>query len=121
MNAKTTLPIFAVITLLLSACAGRAPATVAIATQAPVQEVIQLSPPVEAPAATEAPAVGIQPAPLYPTQAPTMPSQPGIVPTPVDNYFRDFGINPYTDAFEDHLSTFSLDVDTASYTWRGVM
>ncbi len=95
--------------------------------QAPVQygqaivtqnvEVIQ-----ELPAATEAPAANEgsgypnQPPMDYPTQAPFMPPPPGTVPTPVDNYFQDYGVNPYTDAFEDHLSTFALDVDTASYS-----
>lgn len=31
-------------------------------------------------------------------------------------YFRDYGINPFKDTSEKPLSTFSLDVDTASYT-----
>jgi hypothetical protein len=34
----------------------------------------------------------------------------------LDNYFKDYGLNPYEDPREDHLSTFSLDVDTASYS-----
>ncbi len=37
-------------------------------------------------------------------------------PPPLDNYFKDYGLNPYEDPREDHLSTFSLDVDTASYS-----
>ncbi len=37
-------------------------------------------------------------------------------PAPLDNYFKDYGLNPYEDPREDHLSTFSLDVDTASYS-----
>jgi Ca-activated chloride channel family protein len=36
--------------------------------------------------------------------------------TPADNFFQTYGVNPYEDALEDHLSTFSLDVDTASYS-----
>lgn len=55
--------------------------------------------------------------------APTAGSyQPAWVPTPVvgmppvDNYYQNYGINPFMDAGEDHLSTFSLDVDTAAYT-----
>ena len=38
-----------------------------------------------------------------------------IPPTP-DNQFQDYGVNPETNANYDHLSTFALDVDTASYT-----
>lgn len=34
---------------------------------------------------------------------------------PTDNYFQDYGVNPWVDTDRDHLSTFALDVDTASY------
>ncbi len=37
-------------------------------------------------------------------------------PTPADNSFKDYGVNPFVDTSEDHLSTFALDVDTASYS-----
>src|SRR5690349_5326801 len=30
--------------------------------------------------------------------------------------YRDYGVNPWTDAAKDRLSTFAADVDTASYT-----
>jgi Ca-activated chloride channel family protein len=33
-----------------------------------------------------------------------------------DNFFRSTGTNPFVDTEEDRLSTFGLDVDTASYT-----
>jgi Ca-activated chloride channel family protein len=33
-----------------------------------------------------------------------------------DNYYQDYGVNPRTSPERDHLSTFALDVDTASYT-----
>ncbi|MCP4422956.1 MAG: VWA domain-containing protein, partial [Chloroflexi bacterium] len=35
---------------------------------------------------------------------------------PADNFFEDYGVNPYTDTSEDNLSTFAIDVDTASYS-----
>jgi Ca-activated chloride channel family protein len=41
---------------------------------------------------------------------------PGAIPTPEDNYFQNYGVNPFVDTREDHLSTFALDVDTASYS-----
>jgi Ca-activated chloride channel family protein len=51
--------------------------------------------------------------------APTAtPGSPWIQPSPPpqDNYFQYYGVNPFEDPREDHLSTFALDVDTASYT-----
>ncbi len=41
---------------------------------------------------------------------------PGSIPTPVDNYFEDYGVNPFINTDHDHLSTFAIDVDTASYS-----
>ena len=31
-------------------------------------------------------------------------------------FFQNYGVNPFVDTEDDHLSTFALDVDTASYT-----
>ncbi|MCI0792824.1 MAG: VWA domain-containing protein [Chloroflexi bacterium] len=31
-------------------------------------------------------------------------------------FFKHYGVNPFIDTEEDHLSTFAMDVDTASYT-----
>ena len=33
-----------------------------------------------------------------------------------DTFFADYGVNPFVDAEDDNLSTFAMDVDTASYT-----
>lgn len=49
---------------------------------------------------------------IYPTPLPT----PGTVPTPVDNFFNEYGVNPFVETTADHLSTFAIDVDTASYS-----
>lgn len=36
---------------------------------------------------------------------------------PVDAmFFKNYGVNPFIDTDDDHLSTFAIDVDTASYT-----
>lgn len=35
---------------------------------------------------------------------------------PENTTFRDYGVNPFTDTSDDALSTFALDVDTASFT-----
>jgi Ca-activated chloride channel family protein len=33
-----------------------------------------------------------------------------------DVFFEDYGVNPFIDTEDDHLSTFAIDVDTGSYT-----
>lgn len=56
-----------------------------------------------------------------PTAAPRQPQEPTPVrqdpaAAVVGNQFLDYGVNPNVDARRDHLSTFALDVDTASYS-----
>jgi len=34
----------------------------------------------------------------------------------IDNFFENYGVNPFIDTEDDHYSTFALDVDTGSYT-----
>ena len=41
---------------------------------------------------------------------------PAEPPTSNTEAYRDHGVNPFVTASEDRLSTFSIDVDTASYT-----
>ncbi|MFZ0545988.1 MAG: von Willebrand factor type A domain-containing protein, partial [Candidatus Promineifilaceae bacterium] len=51
-----------------------------------------------------------------PTVVPNF-STPVPQPTmPPDNFFEVYGVNPFVSTAVDHLSTFSLDVDTGSYT-----
>jgi len=54
--------------------------------------------------------------PEFATPPPTLIAPIQSSPPPINNYFRDYGINPYVDPREDHLSTFAIDVDTASYS-----
>ncbi len=127
MNAKS-FTIIILVALLASACA---PAATPIASSPRITSAPAQSPQTYLPAPTQAPAfipyealptqtAGYQPVAPQPTQAfaaqPAYPPPPGSVPTPVDNFFQGYGINPFVDAREDHLSTFALDVDTASYT-----
>lgn len=42
--------------------------------------------------------------------------EPYYIPYPDDMTFRDYGTNRFMDTRRDHLSTFGLDVDDASYT-----
>jgi Ca-activated chloride channel homolog len=58
-----------------------------------------------------------QPPPAHhePTPFTWPPFEPG--PTPYDGVtYEDPGVNPFVDPVEDRVSTFALDVDTASYT-----
>ncbi len=52
----------------------------------------------------------------YATKYPSQPEEYLFPQPPGDNYFQNYGVNSYEDPREDHLSTFALDVDTASYT-----
>lgn len=80
---------------------------------------------------TPAPAAALAPsgAPPRPPSGGTPPpaAQPsrdygdtGYVPLPPPAYdttfFQNYGVNPFIDARADHLSTFAMDVDTASYS-----
>ena len=73
------------------------------------------------PAATEAYA-----SEEYSYESPAQPKEEAYLPSdapygsrgdePYDMFFEDYGVNPSIDTEDDHLSTFSLDVDTGSYT-----
>jgi Ca-activated chloride channel family protein len=87
---RTPLLALAAVALLTSACSGSAGSSSANGGPAP------------------------QP-PSYHQPPPPLPEQPA--PTPYDGVtYQDPGVNPYVDPVEDGVSTFGLDVDTASYT-----
>ena len=44
------------------------------------------------------------------------PQPPDAAQLPDGMFFDNYGVNPFIDTYEDHLSTFALDVDTASYS-----
>ncbi|MFW6096426.1 MAG: vWA domain-containing protein [Chloroflexota bacterium] len=116
-----------VVALVLIACGGKQPepgdAPIAVSEgQETMREVTGTEaeealtePVVEEAEQVEVTRVAVEP---VATQAP--PGYEGEVapaPTPPpDNFFRDYGVNPYVDANVDNLSTFSLDVDTGAYT-----
>jgi len=117
MNTKRFLLVLTVLLLALSACA---PAATPVAS-APMAVPTRNQPPATLrPQPTQAalPAVSVPPA--GPLPAPTQPVAQSDVPlpnpAPGDNTFQDYGVNPIVDTRKDHLSTFGLDVDTASYT-----
>jgi Ca-activated chloride channel homolog len=119
MKTKTSFLLIALVAIVLNACAP-APMRTAAPAAAPQQTAPEAAPaapaaqppskpanPAPAPAATSAPSAPYQPA--------AGPSRQGALP-PRDNFFQNYGINTFQDTYEDHLSTFGLDVDTASYT-----
>ncbi|MCI0397658.1 MAG: VWA domain-containing protein [Chloroflexi bacterium] len=68
--------------------------------------------------ATAEPSSPYQPQPLA-TYSPAATASPVGMPAatpPIDNFFEDYGVNPFVPTSYDHLSTFALDVDTASYS-----
>ncbi len=112
MNTRRLSIFVLLVVILVTGCAPaatRAPATTPLAvaprnpSQYPTQAPEIYRPNTQAPAATMAPAA---------TSMPYLPA----APLPLDNQFQSYGTNPYTDTRADHLSTFGLDVDTASYT-----
>lgn len=124
MNTKCSYPLAVYLTitvLLLSACSARAVTTNAPLAQA-TRVVLQtvevekeiLNPQAPSPLPTQAPAA--ESFPIAPRSPTATPAGLSITTPPPDNYFQDYGVNPFEDPLEDHLSTFSLDVDTASYT-----
>lgn len=119
MNAKRMIPLICILfVLLLSACAAaatpqvvaqEAPAATIRATAAPaVESPVESAP--EAAASVEAEA-GYEPTAAPASEQPYDPST-----SPGYNLYQDAGVNPNERARRDHLSTFGLDVDTASYT-----
>jgi len=136
MNPKTStakhVSIFMMLlTVLISACAP-----------AQTQKEIPIAVEPEKPISSSAPTTGqareeepISEIPNIPLEAPPLPGissplptasvgseksvgiAPSIIasPLPQGNFFQGYGINPFEDPLEDHLSTFALDVDTASY------
>ncbi|MBN2147544.1 MAG: von Willebrand factor type A domain-containing protein [Anaerolineales bacterium] len=112
MNATRLTILIVLISLLLSACSVKAePATVVEVNKTVEVEVEVVEQVAEEAAPAEQP-VAVMP---LPTQAPLV-AEPAVQPTPADMFFQDYGVNPYIDTMEDHLSTFALDVDTASYS-----
>jgi Ca-activated chloride channel family protein len=118
MNAKPVFFALMIAAILLSACAGKAPTSVVV-VEKEVVRTIQ----VEKPAGETSGGAAPQPL-VYATQAqevqdlpaPQVPAPQMPAATPAGVEFQNYGVNPYVNTFQDHLSTFSLDVDTASYT-----
>lgn len=110
MNAKRLITLIAFIFLAL--CQACAPS----ATPAPIASAPQAEPQHPAPtmAPQHRPEQKVEEHRPEPTAAAAQ--EEPVAPPPPDNQFQDYGVNPATSTDYDHLSTFALDVDTASYT-----
>lgn len=121
MNAKKLLTLFTFIFLALcQACAPaatQAPAPIAVQPRNSSAESTNPQPPAQSNQSQPArPLPTSAPAATAPFRPPRAPEEPTAAPLPLDNQFKDSGVNPETNTRYDHLSTFALDVDTASYS-----
>ncbi len=114
MNTRLLTIIFVIFAVLLSACGATAtPEMIAVAPQA------ESEPAVEEKVQTELIVVEQPVEVVVEEEVVVQATRPALIdnqPQPLTNTFKDYGNNPYIDTIEDHLSTFGLDVDTASYT-----
>jgi Ca-activated chloride channel family protein len=94
-----TLSVLVIALLLMSACMV-SPAATAVVAERSVEPVI-----VESEVSIAEPAL-----------APGAPLTPPNDQPYTDMFFEGYGVNPFIDTEDDHLSTFALDVDTGSYT-----
>ncbi len=120
MFTKQAALLVSLIATLLAACQAAAPTRIAEAPRA-TAEILERQTFATQAASGDARTSSGQPAPAselaYPTQAPGFIAPYATpLPTAPAATFRDAGVNPFVDTFEDHLSTFALDVDTASYS-----
>ncbi|MCL4506838.1 MAG: von Willebrand factor type A domain-containing protein [Chloroflexi bacterium] len=130
-NIISIIPLFA---MLLAGCSAAAPTGAPQANQRTDQA--YPSAPTAAPAATSWMKAAATAAPAAIATAPAQAESARVAPVPTsvgsgsreapleypptatppgDSTFKDYGVNPFVDTSRDHLSTFGLDVDTASY------
>lgn len=134
MNTRSLFTLFVLFAILLSACGAATQAPIAYETRpqvggeaAPQEKAVRDSQsPIAGESAVEGktsieqpvyqPSIGEAAAPGQSTAGRPSENERIPAPTPSGTIFQHYGVNPFTDTFEDHLSTFALDVDTASYS-----
>ena len=121
--SKAIVPLTMVLTLVAMACGGSAESP-APAAPAAAPQAAQSAPATSAPAAEYPASAAAQPTPAM--AASEGPQTEGfnniggsatVNDKPYDlTFFQHYGVNPFIDTEDDQLSTFAIDVDTASYT-----
>ena len=117
---KATLPLAIVLLLVVIACGGEAGPT---AQQEPAPTSSPRPQATQVPAAAAAASAPQQQPVVVATEAEQEGRFNAIGGTDTVNdsdydltFFQHYGVNPFIDTEDDHLSTFAIDVDTASYT-----
>ena len=94
-----------------------------VVLEAPQDQSQPTSAPMMEPIATSSAMMEVAPAQSQPTGAPmeegfnTIGGSATVNDAAYDlTFFKNYGVNPFIDTEDDHLSTFAVDVDTASYT-----
>ena len=94
-----------------------------VVLEAPQDQSQPTSAPMMEPIATSSAMMEVAPAQSQPTGAPMEEGFNAIGGSATVNdaaydltFFKNYGVNPFIDTEDDHLSTFAVDVDTASYT-----
>ena len=94
-----------------------------VVLEAPQDQSQPTSAPMMEPIATSSAMMEAAPAQSQPTGAPmeegfnTIGGSATVNDAAYDlTFFKNYGVNPFIDTEDDHLSTFAVDVDTASYT-----
>ena len=121
--SKAIVPLAMALTLVVMACGGSADSS-APAAPAAAPQAAQSAPATSAPAAEYPASAAAQPTPAM--AASEGPQTEGfnniggsatVNDKPYDlTFFQHYGVNPFIDTEDDQLSTFAIDVDTASYT-----
>jgi Ca-activated chloride channel family protein len=100
LTMLTSLAVLVIVSLLMAACFAPPATPAPLAPLATHEKMVETEVELMAESA---------PAPIAPLAPPNDQAH-------ADMFFEDYGVNPFVDTEDDHLSTFALDVDTGSYT-----
>ncbi len=119
-TAISVATLFALLAVLVSACAPAAtsiPSTSDASTSVPVTRVAEATVVLREEMLVAPTIIAAAQAPVPGTPCCSTGGNTTVNGEPYDaTFFENYGTNPFIDTEDDHLSTFALDVDTASYT-----
>ena len=119
-TAISVATLFALLAVLVSACAPAAtsiPSTSDASTSVPVTRIAEATVVLREEILAAPTIIAAAQAPVPGTPCCSTGGNTTVNGEPYDaTFFENYGTNPFIDTEDDHLSTFALDVDTASYT-----